>query len=306
MAAFDHRQDAVLRAAAFDWLGRVVSLHGEVLPYTLLKQGFEFQGDRIKVVGPQGIFQPARWGAPLSVTTSPNGPYDDAFDPSGRLRYRFRGNDPTHRDNQSLVFAKDNRLPLVYFHGILTGRYLPIWPVYVVQDLPEALTFLIEVDDAANLSVLANPPDDQVAEGRRQYVTTLARRRVHQTAFRERVLRAYRHQCAVCRLRHHELLEAAHIIPDPEPDGEPLVNNGLSLCRLHHAAFDRFFLGVRPDHVIEVRPDVLEESDGPTLRHAIQGLHGKRIALPRRRDERPTVHRLEERYGRFLAAASAR
>ena len=159
-----------MRAAAFDWLGRVVSLHGEVLPYTLLKQGFEFQGERIKVVGPQGIFQPARWGAPLSVTTSPNGPYDDAFDPSGRLRYRFRGNDPTHRDNQSLVFAKDNRLPLVYFHGILTGRYLPIWPVYVVQDLPEALTFLIEVDDAANLSVLANPLDDQVAEGRRQYV----------------------------------------------------------------------------------------------------------------------------------------
>ena len=306
MSDFDPRHDAVMRATAFDWLGQVVSLHGEVLPYTLLKQGFEFDGERVKVVGPQGIFQPRAMGAPLSVTTSPNGPYDDAFDPSGRLRYRFRGNDPTHRDNQGLVFAKDNRLPLVYFHGLLTGRYLPIWPVYVVQDLPEALTFLIEVDDAANLSPLADPLEDQVAEGRRQYLTTLTRRRVHQTAFRERVLRAYRHQCAVCRLRHDELLEAAHIIPDPEPEGEPVVNNCLSLCGLHHAAVDRFLLAVSPDHVIEVRPDVLEESDGLTLRHAIQGLHGKRIALPRRADERPAVRRLEERYDRFLAAAAAR
>ena len=303
---FDHRQDAVLRSTAFDWLARLVSLHGEVLPYALLKQGFQFNSELVHLIGPQGIFRPRAMRAPLSITTSPNGPYDDAFDPGGRLRYRFWGADPAHRENQGLVFAKDNRLPLVYFHGILTGRYLPIWPVYVVQNLPKALTFLIEVDDAANLSLLADPPQDHVAEGRRQYVTTLTRRRVHQTAFRERVLRAYRHQCAVCRLRHDELLEAAHIIPDPEPDGEPIVNNGLSLCRLHHAAFDRFFLGVRPDHVIEVRPDVLEESDGPTLRYAIQGLHGTRIALPRKRDERPTVHRLEERYERFLAAAAAR
>ncbi|MDE0349609.1 MAG: HNH endonuclease [Gammaproteobacteria bacterium] len=305
MATFDHKQDAVLRSTAFGWLARLVSLHGEVLPRKLLEQGFEFSGERVHVIGPPGIFRPRVMRAPLSITTSPNGPYDDAFDPSGRLRYRFRGKDPAHRDNQGLVFAKENRLPLLYFHGILTSRYLPIWPVYVVQDLPEALTFLIEVDDVASVSLPADVPRDQVAEGRRQYVTTLTRRRVHQTAFRERVLRAYRRQCAVCQLRHDELLDAAHIIPDPEPDGEPVVNNGLSLCRLHHAAFDRFFLGVRPDHVIEVRPDVLAESDGPTLRYAIQGLHGKRIALPRKRDEHPTAYRLEERYERFLAATAA-
>ena len=38
---FDHRQDAVLRSTAFDRLARLVSLHGEVLPYALLKQGFD-------------------------------------------------------------------------------------------------------------------------------------------------------------------------------------------------------------------------------------------------------------------------
>ena len=126
-----------------------------------------------------------------------------------------------------------------------------------------------------------------IAEVRREYTTSLARRRLHQRAFRELVLLAYRNQCALCRLRHSELLDAAHIVPDAEPEGEPVVQNGIALCRLHHAAFDRFFLAVRPDHIIEVRPDVLEEADGPTLQHAIQGLHGQSIVLPRKSLERP-------------------
>jgi hypothetical protein len=59
------------------------------------------------------------------------------------------------------------------------------------------------------------------------------------------VLRAYRDCCAVCRLRHEELLDAAHILPDGHPRGEPVVRNGLALCKLHHAAFDRHILGIR-------------------------------------------------------------
>jgi hypothetical protein len=76
------------------------------------------------------------------------------------------------------------------------------------------------------------------------------------------------------------LSDAAHIIPDSEPEGKMVVRNGISLCRVRHAAFDRYFLAVRPGHIIEVRADILEESDGPTLRHAIQGLHDTQINLP--------------------------
>ena len=124
----------------------------------------------------------------------------------------------------------------------------------------------------------------------------LARRRLHQRAFRERVLLAYRNQCALCRLRHSELLDAAHIVPNAEPEGEPVVRNDIALCRLHHAAFDRFFLAVRPDRIIEVRRDILKESDGPTLQHAIQGLHGQPIVLPRRSEEQPAIEFLYERF----------
>jgi putative restriction endonuclease len=101
----------------------------------------------------------------------------------------------------------------------------------------------------------------------------LVRQRIHQQAFRERVVAAYRSQCAMCRLRHASLLDAAHIVPDSE-EGEPAVSNGLALCKLHHAAFDNFLVSVTPDYSIQVRASVLEEEDGPILEHGLKGIQG--------------------------------
>jgi putative restriction endonuclease len=107
----------------------------------------------------------------------------------------------------------------------------------------------------------------------------------------------------VCRLHRDELLEAAHIVPDADPRGVPLVSNGLALCTLHHAAFDRNVIGITPDYVVEVRPDVLEEEDGPMLIHGLQGFHGVRLLLPRRPASQPDRHLLEERYAWFRRLA---
>ena len=305
---FDLNHDTRIRGAAFDWLADQVAFHGDVLPRATLAQGFEFQGQRVPLIGPQGIFKPALMEIPISITTSPRGPYEDTIGSDNLLRYRYRGTDPSHRDNAGVRSAMNYALPLAYFHGIVPGRYLAMWPVYVVGDAPETLTFSVAIDDAVHSSLF--PKEEGVtggiAEVRREYATSLARRRLHQRAFRELVLLAYRNQCALCRLRHSELLDAAHIVPDAEPGGEPVIQNGIALCRLHHAAFDRFFLAVRPDHIIEVRPDVLEEADGPTLQHAIQGLHGQSIVLPSKSVERPSVEFLAKRYNRFLEVVSAR
>jgi len=97
------------------------------------------------------------------------------------------------------------------------------------------------------------------------------------------------------------MLDAAHIVPDSHPEGEPSVRNGLALCTLHHAAFDRYFVGLRPDYVLEVRPDLLQEKDGPTL-VGIQSLHGKRIVLPAAVAHRPDSNLLSMRYQSFLDA----
>lgn len=303
---FDRAHDARVRATAFEWLSAQVSTHGDVIPRPVLAKGFQWGGQRVPLLGPQGIFKPGVMEVPLSITTAPNGPYDDAFGLDGLLQYRYRGTDPMHRDNRGLRFTMQESLPLVYLHGVVPGKYVATWPVFIVHDRPESLSFSVAVDDAQHLGLAeSGRVHGEANDLRRGYVTAIARQRLHQRAFRERVLAAYQHQCSLCRLKHDELLDAAHIIPDAEPEGEPVVSNGLSLCRLHHAAFDRFFVGLRPDYVIEIRPDLLAETDGPTLRHAIQALHGQRLILPRRKEHYPSVDLLAMRYDRFLDVATA-
>jgi len=299
------QNNARIRNAVFEWLRDQVARHGDVLPRDLLASGFEVEGVRVPLLSPQGIFKPkVLTDGPLSITTAPGGPYDDAFGLDGLLQYRYRGNDPDHRDNVGLRAAMVQRLPLVYFHGLVPGKYVATWPVYIVADHPEELKVSVAVDDAqyqGRFSGNAVPDLSEPDELRRRYATAAVRVRLHQRSFRERVLEAYQRQCAFCRFKHEEMLDAAHILPDSHPDGEPHVRNGLSLCTLHHAAFDRYFVGLTPNYVIEVRPDILKEKDGPTLAHAIQGLHGKKILLPVLKQHRPDTDLLAIRYELFAA-----
>jgi putative restriction endonuclease len=82
-----------------------------------------------------------------------------------------------------------------------------------------------------------------------------------------------------------------------------LVTNGLSLCKLHHAAFDANIVGVRPDLVLQVRDDVLAEMDGPMLAHGLQGLQGTRMDVPKKELLRPDRQFLETRYDMFRRAS---
>lgn len=230
--------DQRVRLAAFRWLRAQIDVIGDVLPRPVLEDGFEFDGQRIPLMNPQGIFKPRMLTEPLSITTSPKSRYDDGIGPGGLLRYRYQGTDPNRWDNAALRRAHRHRLPLVYFFGLAPSQYLATFPVFIVQDHPELLAVDVAVDD---ISQLVSPPEplDMVSEDRaairREYVTSIVRRRLHQQAFRARVIEAYRTRCAFCRLRHQELLDAAHITADAAETGEPVVSNGLSLCRLHHA-----------------------------------------------------------------------
>lgn len=85
---FDQNQDARIRGAAFDWLAAQVAIRGDVLPRATLALGFEFHGRRVPVIGPQGIFKPALMDIPISITTSPKGPYEDTIGSDNLLRYR--------------------------------------------------------------------------------------------------------------------------------------------------------------------------------------------------------------------------
>ena len=301
--------DDELRAAAFAWVREQSAVHGGVLPRSVLAEGVQFQGERITFVGPAGIWKPRRFELPLSITSVWNGPYDDGFTPEGLLSYRYRATAPDHRDNVGLREAMRTRTPLVYFHAVMEGRYVAVLPVFILSDNTAAQSFTVAIDPAYALeggtSLLETAAAAQGPEsilGIQRYVAAYTKRRLHQASFRERVVEAYSGTCALCRLRHRELLDGAHIIPDASPGGEPVVSNGLCLCKIHHAAYDQNIIAVSPDYTVQVRTDVLEEIDGPMLRHGLQGLHNGRILVPRKISDRPDRDRLAWRYEQFRKA----
>lgn len=301
--------DAQVRMAAFRFLQEQMQLatEGGALSRRVLPEGFTYEDQRVPLMGPQGIFKPRLCALPLSITTVPivegeTRPYEDLVGEDGLLRYRYRGTNPKHHENEGLRRAMQRRVPLIYFHGVVPGLYIPEWPVYIVGDDPGQLTFTVSIDERRFASLGAPSTASEETEIRRRYVTRMCQQRLHQREFRERVVRAYQHHCAICRLRRNELLEAAHILADADPLGVPQVPNGLALCNLHHAAFDAHLIGIRPDYIVEVRKDVLDEHDGPMLIHGLQGFHGTALLVPRQKESQPDRNLLEERYARFRRA----
>ena len=297
--------DSLMRMAAFTWLGDLRNTYGDVVPFAELQKGFPFSAGRIRVMGPQGIFIPRGGSVPLSITTAPPKPgkvrpYDDEISDDHFLRYKYRGADINHRENAGLRRAMVENLPLIYFWGITVGQYFPVWPAFVVADDPGSLTFTIGFD--AEQVMGGHELLEVGTEARREYITQERLVRVHQAQFRQKVLVAYRSSCAICRLKHTELLDAAHILPDGHPHGEPIVPNGLALCKIHHAAFDRNILGIRPDLQVEVRSDILDEVDGPMLRYGLQACDKQQLFTPRHPGDKPRPEFLDERYQQFREA----
>lgn len=194
---------------------------------------------------------------------------------------------------------------MILLQKIRDGVFVPVLPAYVAGAEPTGGLHGRYVVQVAEVDALDGGQMANVSsELERRYRDQIVKQRVHQPLFRAMVIDAYQRRCAVCSLNHAELLDAAHITPDSAPGGLPATSNGLALCKIHHAAYDGDLMGIRPDLRIEVASSVLAESDGPMLRHGLQGFHGQQLmSVPTRRKDRPDPERLERRYVDFLKTA---
>jgi putative restriction endonuclease len=299
--------DEGLRAAATAYVSQLASRNGGVASWDEL-QRFEFEGRRIPLVGQTGIRKVARHEAALTILTTyrlrpQDRPYDDGIGPDYYPRYKWRGDNPMHADNRALRRAMELGKQVTWFEGIESGLYLVHTGVWLVAEEADQQQFVLALDEAMREQwqpdTFFSGIDDSL---RRQYAQAVVNRRLHQPMFRRRVISAYRTRCALCQLRVEALLEAAHIKEDAD-GGEPVVPNGIAMCSIHHRAFDQFVLGIRPDYLIQVRKDVLELEDGPTLQYAVQGMHGQALSRPRTKAAWPSTELLEERFERFVQAS---
>ncbi len=280
-------QEHRLRTEAMTWLAARTQdglnpLHTEEIGE------FTFEGDPFRLMDPQrGIRKPAGFSSALSIRTvwrreGAARPYDDDLGADGLIRYKWRGEDPDHAENRALRAAMYADQPLIWFWGVGPALYQCIFPIYLVGEERQAHQFAVATDGLQHL----RPTDSPIEETLRRYLRAETVRRLHQPVFRSMVMRAYTERCAVCALRHGELLDAAHIVEDRHELGVAAVRNGLALCKIHHAAYDSGILGVTPDLV----------------EHGLKRLHGQRLrSVPSSRRKRPDPDLLAVRFERFQA-----
>lgn len=116
---------------------------------------------------------------------------------------------------------------------------------------------------------------------------------VRDGAFRRIVTSVYDHRCAFCGLQVlnnlENIVDGAHIKPFAK-FYDDRIDNGLSLCKNHHWAFDRFWFTLDDDCTIIVA-DTLRE-DSPHAR-SFRDFHGNRLLLPEREQYRPSTDALQ-------------
>lgn len=305
--------DASFRLAAFERLRLLVQLHGGSLPWSVVNEGFVHEGARIHfATKAEGIFKPASMTGVLSVTTvvpraGRRAWYHDQLKSEAKLAtaadglsYAFNGTDPDSRQNQLLRDARDRQLPIIYFFGVAPAIYEPIFPAYVVEWDPKALSVKLAPKPLADTATLWTPPNPD----ERRYALRQVKQRLHQSAFRERVVAAYDGRCALTGLPEVRLVDAAHIIPDGDVErGQPDIRNGICMSRLHHAAYDADLISIDPDHRIHISERLLEQHDGPMLELGLKALKGQLIRMPREDLMKPDPDRLAVRFERFRKAA---
>ncbi|MXV79591.1 MAG: HNH endonuclease [Chloroflexi bacterium] len=167
----------------------------------------------------------------------------------------------------------------------------PSWSQNIVRhktyssDTDEGYELWNAVQDKMRIQHSESVAQDAPAYGAPQLVAP----RLGQGAFRLKVTDIYARKCAVTGEKTLPALEAAHIRPYSD-GGRHDASNGLLLRRDIHRLFDTGYVTVNPSLRLEVSRSIREQfSNG---RH-YYAMHGSRIYVPHRTDERPDLAALE-------------
>lgn len=292
--------DDAIRLVALNRVRELRELWGDSIPESELAKGVSYQGDVILLKGPQGIFKPRQLtDGPLTIMSTLSSRYEDELlDEANTLRYDYA---PTSREheNAGLKSLMAEGKPVILLKQVKAKprpEYMVVAPLYVE-----------DFDDRRRQFVLSTradvtPRTDTQAglvlrEIRRAYGETTVQTRLHQAYFRRDVLSVYRNRCCVCELRVRPLLQGAHIVPDSHAAGVPVVQNGLSLCSIHHAAYDRSIIRITPDYTVAVENDWIESGDR-FGKVSLSSFEGRRILLPSDAAHQPSPKFLEWRFRR--------
>lgn len=287
-------QQAALRKRLFTLLDQRLDRGSPALTYQELAN-FDVDGNPLRLIAnSKGIWNPQWLDETLAIRSSLSSPYHDQELEPGIWRYDYQARS-VDGDNRKLRLAYERGTPIIWIREIVKGAFIPHYPVYVIEDNTAERYFKIAIQEVQLLHHPGNPDS-------RAYIERLVKQRVHQREFRGKVLLAYGNRCTICRLHHPELLDAAHILPDAHDQGVPTVPNGLSMCKIHHSAYDAYFMGIDTNYRVHINQQLLDERDGPMLKHGLQEMHGLSIQVPSNPILQPSKVALEARFAEFESA----
>lgn len=294
--------DRDLRNAALFAVRRLWRRHGDAVPWGPISDGFRHGVERIPFLSPfEGVFKPRQLSrGALSVRSTIASRYDDERVADDRAWYDYS---PLPGRNDWLRACMEDRLPLLYFLQVKPKpgvEYLVFAPVEVIADDADRERFLLDLNpselyEGREVLDVEPVPERLNRVFERRYGVSEVRTRLFQAHFRREVLGAYDRRCSVCALKESPLLDGAHLVPDREELGAPRVRNGLSLCALHHRAFDRDLLGITPDLTVHVFRERLEAPEEEPTR-VVTRFDGQELRVPDREEARPDPELVAHRW----------
>ena len=116
---------------------------------------------------------------------------------------------------------------------------------------------------------------------------------VRDAAFRRAVVSVYDYRCAFCGLQiisalNQNIVDGAHVKPF-SIFYDDRIDNGISLCKNHHWAFDRGWFSIDDDYTLLVSQDLREESPYAT---PMSLFYGRSIRFPSQEQYFPRIEAL--------------
>ena len=285
---------------------------GSRLTKTEIEEAFDTGfGYQISGINPRRDSQDRRY---VLLFATEDGPYDDDVT-RGQFEYVGEGlhgdQSETAPGNSTLIDAVDGGIPVHFFYKSVDANEWEYHGLVTVvdhefreRDGRDVIVFTMEhrsaePDRDPSVDVDANAAAEslQMTDEEDQFVES--RRRERDAQFVEAVREAYDRTCVVCGSRRETPdgrpeVEAAHVYPKAKR-GVDDVRNGVTLCRLHHWAFDAGWIAFSDDYKIIVKD--APEREGY---YEFKQLEGTSLEFPGDRSIRPHpdfVAKHRERHG---------
>lgn len=215
----------------------------------------------------------------IIIFSRANGPYDDKIE-GNILYYDGEGqnkNQELTAANKSLIEANETKKPIYGFRQHEPRgkwEYLGILEVldynYITKN--GFLTYEFKL----NKTELDKPSEKSIQKEIKEKINeppkltenkgySLSKRKIRDYAFSKIIKEIYENRCAICGKKRftnsgYPEVEASHIYPKSK-DGSDDPRNGISLCKLHHWAFDNGLLSINNDYTIIINPKILDDSN---------------------------------------------